>query len=503
MSAYKEKNHPIVIGVGQITHREKIQGNNVTAVDLAVRAISECAADTGRPDILKLVDAISVVFMMAEYPNRTAPRICKQLGISPPIQEETAVGGNYPQWLVNRAADKIMAGELKIALLAGGEALYQDVHFQALLNSGPNALENYSNDRSILGDTRLWSSPHEFLYGADYAVHIYPLFENALRANLGLSIREHRALMNSYMNKMAEAAKGNPYAWFDAGKGWENIAEPTKENPIFNFPYTKFLNPIPAVNQAAAVLVTDTKTARKLGIPQDKWVYLHGGADTSDKWYISERVNYHSSPAVRYTTRAALKSAGLQLSDISFFDLYSCFPCAVYIAAREIGLSIQDPPPLSITGGLSFFGGPGSNYTMHSIAHAVERLRKTPDEYGFVTGVGNNMTKYSVGIYSGIEPAKPWGRESESEIFKKIAALESPVFCEQPNGPATVETYTVLHDRPDRKPHPIIIARLDSGERCLATASRESAFINRMETEEFIGYKGFVKMGEAGLNVFN
>jgi acetyl-CoA C-acetyltransferase len=262
------------------------------------------------------------------------------------------------------------------------------------------------------------------------------------------------------------------------------------------------MNPVPAVNQAAAVIMTDTWTARKLEIPRDKWVYLHGGADAADKWYVSQRINYYSSPALRLAAEAALKSAGLELSDISFFDLYRCFPCAALIAAKEIGLPIKDLPPLTITGGLSYFGGPGSNYTMHSIAHAVERLRKHPEQYGFITGVGNYLTKHSVGIYSGIEPPKEWKYEPPQVLQQGLDALQSPVLCEKPHGHATVETYTVLHDRLDGRPLPVIVARLDSGERCFATTGKDSDLAVVMEQEEFIGHRGFVTPGDKGPNLF-
>lgn len=494
-------NHPIIIGVGQIKHREKILNQSVSAIDLAEQAIDACARDTGRTDILSCIDALSVVSMFSEYRESPVVKICEKIGIAPAIREETAVGGNSPQWLVNRAADRIMAGEVKVALLVGAEALYRDVHFSQLIKVA-ELYQRYQNDPSILGDLRRGETPHEILHGIDIAPHIYPLFENALRAHLNMTPAEYRAFLSSYFSNMAAAAVGNPYAWFNTGKSWDNIAEPTDKNPIFNFPYTKYMNPVPAVNQAAAVIMTDTWTARKLEIPRDKWVYLHGGADAADKWYVSQRINYYSSPALRLAAEAALKSAGLELSDISFFDLYSCFPCAALIAAKEIGLPIKDLPPLTITGGLSYFGGPGSNYTMHSIAHAVERLRKHPEQYGFITGVGNYLTKHSVGIYSGIEPPKEWRYEPPQVLQQGLDALQSPVLCEKPHGHATVETYTVLHDRPDGRPLPVIVARLDSGERCFATTGKDSDLAVVMEQEEFIGHRGFVTPGDKGPNLF-
>jgi acetyl-CoA C-acetyltransferase len=502
MNVLKRSNHPIIIGVGQITHREKILHESVSVIDLLKMAIDSCVEDTGRSDILKFVDSLSVVGIFSEHLQSPIPKICERIPIHPAFCEETSVGGNNPQWLVNRAADKIAGGDLKVALLVGGEALYRDRHFRQILD-WQGLYDRYENDPSILGEVRRGESAFEVLHRADRATHIYPLFENSLRSHLNMTLTEHRTFLRTYFSNMSALAAENPYAWNNRDIEWDDITEPTENNPLYNFPYTKYMNPVISVNQAAALILTDTNTARRLEIPPDKWVYPHGGAEAVDKWYVSERVSYHTSPVIRFTAESALRSSDLDLSDIDFFDLYSCFPCAAIIGAMEIGLPINELPPLSITGGLCRFGGPGNNYTMHSIAHAVERLRKNPEEFGLVTGVGYYLTKHAVGIYSGVEPEKAWGREPKETIQARIDALESPIFCEKPEGPATVETYTVLHDTPDGKPFPIIIARLDSGERCLATTREISELAVMMEQEEFIGYKGHVKSGDPGPNIFS
>jgi acetyl-CoA C-acetyltransferase len=194
--------------------------------------------------------------------------------------------------------------------------------------------------------------------------------------------------------------------------------------------------------------------------------------------------------------------AGKVLSDVDFFDLYSCFPCAANIAAMEIGLDVNNPPPLSITGGLSYFGGPGNNYSMHAIVHAIKRLRKYPEQFGLITAMGWFLTKHAAGIYSGIEPEKPWQRTKTDALQQKIDAMGSPSLSKHPKGPATVETYTVVHESMSDGPFPVIIARLDAGERCFATMQNDPSLIAAMESEEFIGRKGRLTPGSNGLNIF-
>jgi acetyl-CoA C-acetyltransferase len=178
--------HPVIVGVGQITHRDKIAGDDPSPSELARRAVEACVEDSGCSRVLQRVDSISVVNMFSETENPTA-RICDLLGISPPIREYTSIGGNTPQWLVNRAADWIAEGKIKIALLVGAEALYSE-HRTFDMFKAREALENMSRRREIVGDYRRGFSDHEQVHDAYGATRAYPLFENALRARRGLSI---------------------------------------------------------------------------------------------------------------------------------------------------------------------------------------------------------------------------------------------------------------------------------------------------------------------------
>jgi acetyl-CoA C-acetyltransferase len=400
---------------------------------------------------------------------------------------------------VNRAADKIAGGEIEIALLAGAEALYSEERTFDWRRTY-KALEGMIRRKEIIGTTRRGFTDHERQNNAFGATRMYPMFENALRARRGQSIQEHRDALGHLCARFSSIAANNPLAWFRKARSAREIKEVTDRNRMISFPYTKYMNPIMGVNQAAAVVMMSTGTAGKLEIPREKWVYLLGGAEGMEKWLLSDRVNYWSSPAIREMSRAALEMAGLEIGRIDFFDLYSCFPSATAIAASELGLDVDDPRNLTVTGGLPYFGGPGNNYTMHAIAHGVERIREEPARTGLVTGVGMYLTKHSLGIYGGREPDEPWNRESLPPVQEKIDGMESPDVCLHPEGPAVVETYTVIHDRENRPEYSVVIGRLESGERCFAQTDEDPDLLAAMETEEFVGRKGFVRKGESGPN---
>jgi len=491
--------HPVIVGVGQITCRPQEHETAPHALQLVQSAAEACVEDSRCPTILSHTDSVTVVNMFSWEYNDPAGQFCEMLRITPKVKEYTAIGGNTPQWLVNRAADKISRGEINVALLAGAEAMSA-----VSKDTKRNWLTPPGDDESLppmIGDTRWGSTPHEMMHNASYPIHIYPLYENALRARRGHSIDDHQAFLGEYCARFSKIAARNPFAWFREERSGAEISTITEANRMVNFPYTKFMNPIMHLNQAAALIITSADTARALSIPKERWVYLHGGADAHDRWFVSERNDFVSSPVVREVATASLAMADTDIGQINFFDLYSCFPSATMVQAMEIGLDIDNLPPLTITGGLPYFGGPGNNYTMHAIARAVEKIRQDPDATGFISALGWYFTKYSVGIYSGREPHTPWNRQGHERIQIALDGLQGPVLNENPKGPAYVETYTVMHDQRGEPAYSIIIARTENGERCWAQTERDADLFHTMETEEFIGRKGYVRPGGDGPNI--
>jgi acetyl-CoA C-acetyltransferase len=215
---------------------------------------------------------------------------------------------------------------------------------------------------------------------------------------------------------------------------------------------------------------------------------------------MQDRANYYSSPAIRAIGRKALAMAGRTIEDIDFFDIYSCFPSAVQIACDELGIDQRDPRGLTVTGGLPYFGGPGNNYTTHAVASLMQRLRAKPGSFGLVNANGWYITKHSIGIYSTEPPAGPWHREDPAQYQDAILDQVVPPFSETPAGPATVETYTVLHGRqgPERG---LVIGRLADGTRFVANTPGDPETLRAMVERDMLGAPGQVSSHE-GLNTF-
>lgn len=487
--------HPIIVGVGQITNRSAEVEGALHPIEMAKMAVRDCVQDCECSDILSHVDSMVVVNIISWQYADPANMLCEMLDMKPRIREYTTIGGNTPQWLVNRAADKIASGEIEASVLVGAEAMYSVNKARKVGHtlSWPSSEGIFPN---MIGDDRQGASGHEAIHGAMFPIQVYPLFENALRADRGLTIDQHRKMLSDFCAEFSMVASKNPLAWFRDARSSHEICEVTDVNRMIGFPYTKFMNAIIDVNQAAGLIITSDEVATKLSIPRDKWIYVHGGAEANDKWFVSERTCYSYSPAIKEVSEATLSMAGVSLDRISFFDLYSCFPCAPLIAAKSMGMDMNSLPPLTITGGLPYFGGAGNNYSMHAIAHAVERLRQSPEQFGYISALGWFITEHAAGVYSGVEPKSPWNRESSENIQHKIDVMESPELNERPEGPAAVETYTVMHGLQGVPEQAIVVARLEDGKRCLANTERDQDLFRCMETEEFIGKTGTISTGD-------
>jgi acetyl-CoA C-acetyltransferase len=176
-----------------------------------------------------------------------------------------------------------------------------------------------------------------------------------------------------------------------------------------------------------------------------------------------------------------LALAGVGVDDLAHVDLYSCFPSAVEIAAAEIG--IRTDRELTVTGGLSFAGGPWNNYVMHSIATMTGRLRDDPGALGLVTANGGYITKHAFGVYSTEPPAGGFRYE---EPQAEVDALPRRVLCEEPDGEMAVETWTAMHDRDGSPETGIIVGLLSDGRRALGTTTDPDA-LKALVTEDLAG----------------
>jgi acetyl-CoA C-acetyltransferase len=508
-------NTPVLIGAGQFTYRGPADACPPPIELCAVAARTACYNLDLDQGILRTIDGLAVVGFTIDAGGTTSRlpisraknppnALAKALDADPAWRTYTHAGGNTPQALVNEAAERIANGDNKLVLLVGAEFLgslmkqIQGGHIDALKAHHIDDEET----PAMFGDGRPGCSPQEKAHGLEFPSNVYPMFENAYRAYMGQGLEKHAMTMGELFAPFSAVAAQNPYAWFRTEHSAEDLITVSDRNRMVGFPYPKYLNAIIQVDQSAGVIMASYEHAKSLGIGDDKMVFLHGCADTIEKWNVLDRVNYHSSPAMAVGIREAFAMAGKTPANMDFFDLYSCFPIAVRFAARDLGLQHDDSCGLTLTGGLPYFGGPGNNYTMHAIAEAFHRCLREPETFGFVNANGWFLTKHAFGIYSTTPTQGQWQRRPKAEYQLEIDALESPPIIEAPDGPATIEAYTIVHAREGMRMG-IVIGRDSKGRRFVAnTPKGDVAMMADLESREGVGRTGTVCHID-GRNVFS
>jgi acetyl-CoA C-acetyltransferase len=398
------------------------------------------------------------------YPDAAA-LVAEDLGLHPrQTVQSAAIGGDGPQVLLNDTARAIAAGELDVALLGGGEA-GGSMRAAQLAGRTPPWRRQGDEVRATrtLGEERAALNAAEMSAGLAPPACMYALIESAVRADTGTPPDVHLRAIAGLWSRLSAVASENPFAWIRREFSPEQISTPTAENRLVSAPYTKLLTANIQVNMATGLIVTSAQAAQRAKVPRDRWVFIHAGAQANEEWHVSERDGLARSPAIHAVGRAALQHAQLAIDDVAHVDLYSCFPSAVQIAAAELGLRIDDPTrPLSVTGGLTFAGGPGNNYSGHAIATLTHRLRQNPDAFGLASAVGWYLTKHAIGVYSGRPSRRPFAL-LEPQMRRRPARRVRADYV----GTATVEAYTVTYGRECIRESAIISALTPQEERAL------------------------------------
>ncbi len=524
---------PVVVGVGQVTNRPGTEGDGSLAdrpeplglmLDAVAAAVEDCdgagpggAAPAGRA-LLDRTASLRVANPLSWHYIDPGALLAEELGIVPAQVLVTTTGGNNPQSLVNATALAIGRGELDVALIVGADCYYT----QAAARRHPDrpllpwtVQPADTAPPTMFGTDRRGTTRSEEERGLDLPIHVFPLFETALRAESGRTLAEHVAHIGALWAGFSEVAADNPYAWLRRPRTAEELTTPTEDNRMIAYPYTKLLTANLQVDQGAAAILCSAAAAEAAGVPRDRWVFPLAGGDAEDHWFLSHRADFHSSPAIRLAGASALALAGTEAAALDHVDLYSCFPAAVEIAAAELGLPVDGAGrPLTVTGGMTFAGGPGNNYGTHSLAAMVGRLRQRPGTTGLTTGLGWYVSKHSIGIYGtspnatgAVDPdALPEGTVVESaagfawaDPQAAVGSLPQCASDADARGEVTVETYSVEFGRPGSPERAVVACRTPEGRRAWAHVTDPDQ-LAVLVTEEGCGRLGTLRAdGEVDL----
>ena len=415
---------PCIIGVARHTWRQEPAPEPLTMWEEMARM---AAADAGCPGALGDLDSLQVVYCQSwEYDDPCA-RLAERLGADPALRSYSGLGGSVPVGLVSEAAAAMAGGQLDLALIVGGEALATRRHLPEPAWSHP---PQEAQPFPITIDR------NEARNGIHQAYLTFALLDTARRAHLGRSPADHRDELGRLMAPMSEVAAAHPeHSWFPTAHTASDITTVSASNRMVATPYTKLMTAIMDVDMAAAVLVATESRADALGVPADRRVYLHGAGGAEEPAAMAARPEPWRSPAMRQAMRSALGAASID--QVAHLDLYSCFASSLAFATDALG--IESERGLTVTGGLPYHGGPGSNYTTHALAAMTEVLRADPGSLGLLSGIGMHMTSHRAAVLS--------TRPAPFVPFERPEALPTVPVTREATGSARVVTYSTVFSR--------------------------------------------------------
>ena len=504
-------NTPVLVGCGQVTQKVSDPREAKNPIELMKEA-SLCAFEDTTIDHLEdKIDTVTTVRFIFDSGGGKRPpfsiysnppqSLANSLGITDAKTYNGPTGGNTPQYLINILAEKIVKGETEVALLSGSEC-FSSMRKASKLGIKTGWGEDSGGERIDLGFEKPGGTENEMKHGIIFPINVYPLFENAIRGKKNHSIDQHLDFLGKMFEPFTKVASENSNAWFPTFRTAKEISTPSEQNRFIGFPYTKYMNAIMEVDQSASLIIMSEKKANEYAVPKSKRIYLHGCADINEVWNVTERPELGSSKAIRLMGEKALSMANWKIDEIDFFDLYSCFPSMVELGREALDISKNSSIPLTVTGGLPFFGGAGNNYVSHSIATMMEKLRQDSNTKGLCTSNGWYATKHGIGLYSNIPYEGEWQREDPKKYQKTIDELERPEVDENPSGKAKIETYTVANGR-NGPQMGIVIGRLDADNKRFIAISNDEKTLETMMSEECLNRDCVVERNSDGYSIFS
>jgi len=489
---------PVIIGGACQAFRD-VSNYERTLIDVLDDVSQLALADTGRAvQVRNDIDAVATIaFSMGMEPGhreRFAPpapakALLQRWGRADGACYGTVDGGNVPQLLINHFAQSVASGRHRTVLINAGDlnATFAEAQKNGADLSHWRASAEAANTVT-LGSAGAGVSPQEIAHGLFPPANAFALMENAMRHRSGRSIAQHQAHLGELLSRYNAVASGDPNAWFRTPRSAAEIAEASAQNRYVAFPYTKYMCAVMTVNMGAALIMTTAGNARRLGVDESRLIYLNGCAEVNDTLYLSERPELHRAEAFEVAAHEALSMSGLHLDEIQHFDIYACFPAAVQGMSSAIGV---DPlrRQVTLTGGLPFYGGPGSSYALHSAVHMFHTLRAQGDARGMLVSTGWYLSRAAVGVYASSPNTDEWRMRSVEQAQQRLDSRARPRLAVSPEGRGIVESYTVEFDRqgPARG---IVLGRLINGDRFVANTARDESQLARMVHEDVIGLSG-------------
>ena len=481
------QNTPVIVGVG--FHQEQTQDpiESLEPYQLMVRAVRHAADDAGSEGLLGQIESISVPQGLWQYRN-PGKLIADALGC-PSTKSVIADLGVLQLTLLSDLCQAIAAGEQEVGVITGGEAKFRAL--RSTITQQPIADTRQAEDTPLPEVHHTSSDPFcsdlEAQRGLRSPVEFFAIIESALRYHQSLDIEEHRDKIASLYSGFSDIAARNPHAWRRESVGADEIRNPTAKNSMLAFPYTKRHCSQWNVNRAVAIIVCSAAKAEQLGLDSGGWIYPLAAAQSKHVVPLAQQRQLHSHPGTVLSGERALALAGVSAKELTAAELYSCFPSAVQSCAQD--LELEKVCPFTVTGAMSFAGGPFNHASLEGVARMVEVLRSdetreaSERRIGLVSNLSGIFGKQACALFSNAPNGGGYGYE---DVTASVAEKDLPLPLDGDYvGSATIVGYTVVFNK-EALSHGIAICDTPDGERTVVKTD-DKTLLELMIREEFCG----------------
>ena len=495
-SPLSEDHIPVIVGVGEIVDRPKDIAAGLEPLTLLEHALKRAEADSGAK-LLGEIGSLDVVNFLSWRYRDPEKQLAARIGAKPAHLYYGPVGGESPIRYLHEAAQRIARGECRVAAVCGAEA--QSTATKAQRAGIDLPWTPFARDVEEPKRGAAFQKPLAVTLGVFRPITVYPLYESATSAHWGQTPREALKESGELWSTYARVASENPNAWLKKRFTAAEITTPSPENRLIAWPYTKLMVANPTVNMGGALLMTSLAKARAAGVPEDRLIYLLGGASAEEPRDYLVRDQFYESHAQTAVLKAVMDLVEGDGRKFDAIELYSCFPCVPKMARRTLGLGPDVQP--TVAGGLTFFGAPLNTYMTHAACAMVRKLRSGA-KLGLLYGQGGFVTKHYGLVLS---------REASKEALKQESSVQQeadrhkravPDFVTEATGKGKVESFTVIYRGNGEVEQGVTMLRTEDDRRTLgrAPASDEKTLTHLRNMDRSpVGTLGEIVMADDGV----
>ena len=463
---------PVIVGAAAVKQHIDDPVLAQDALTLMRHALEAAAVDAGSPALLAAADVLLVpqgTWTTADPGRVIAPW-------NPDLPSVVADIGVLQQTLISRACALVANGQADVVLVAGGEAKFRALRAQ-IAGVAVNDPVNTGQPTERMVPAHEILTREEIERGLPVPARQYAMIDTALRSHDGWDRGRHIQHLADLQARSSRVAAQNPDAWNQRVVDAREIAGAA----MVAWPYTKLHCSQWNVDQAAGLIVCSAAAADRFGVAADRRVFAHVGVESNLMVPMTRRAEIHRSPAVGAAAAAICTHCGTDPAHVEHLELYSCFPAAVRVQAREMRIDLDRA--LTVTGGMTFGGGPLNNATLQALVAMTRVLRSEPASTGMVTNISGMLTKFGASVWSCTPPSAPF---AALDVTDTATAATSVVEIEpEHRGHVQVITYTVAHDR-GVPTLGSIVGRNTAGAQVVASTN-DSATMENMLEEDWCG----------------